>query len=251
MTSVIDAKGCRIEIRSHEIEVRIRFRGSVTIPFARIQRVDVGAWRHVDTLEVVTPDGTYQWSLGARTIEAAEAIRAAILASRTSSEPARSAPTAASAVEQSPAAPPPAADEARQVATPGPRPRFIRVDLDDPGTLAGFVRTGVIWRTPQFAPDAIRAIESGAVKLSECHDVPSDIAAFLQRFGTPFSVAGPLANALPDAATAPSEAGGWLCSVHGATSLATRTGARTGRSYRSCEVPGCKEFERAPDAPVR
>lgn len=53
-----------------------------------------------------------------------------------------------------------------------PRPRIVRIDLDDPEQMAQMLRSGAVWRKEQFWPDAIRAVKAGLVPLNECKDIP-------------------------------------------------------------------------------
>ncbi len=57
--------------------------------------------------------------------------------------------------------------------------RFVRVDLDDEDQLVRFIRSGAIWRFPQYATLAIDAIESGLVAPEECTDLPSYVKDLL------------------------------------------------------------------------
>jgi hypothetical protein len=75
---VVNKNGCRIEVTDAGVNVKIRFRGEVAIPLTSIKSVRLGIWRHITTLQIETPNGTYEWSVGDRTYEAANAIASAV-----------------------------------------------------------------------------------------------------------------------------------------------------------------------------
>jgi hypothetical protein len=56
-------------------------------------------------------------------------------------------------------------------------PRFVRLNLDDPATMARLLRSGAVWRFPQFWQDAVNAMARGLVPVAECRDVPPQVLA--------------------------------------------------------------------------
>lgn len=54
-------------------------------------------------------------------------------------------------------------------------PRIKTLNLDDPATMARLLRTGAIWKYPQFWQDAVDAMKRGIVPLAECKDVPASV----------------------------------------------------------------------------
>ena len=59
------------------------------------------------------------------------------------------------------------------------RPRFVRISLDDPVTLHRWVREGLIWDFKTYWQLGVDTIESGAVPLAACKDVPPQIMELL------------------------------------------------------------------------
>lgn len=60
------------------------------------------------------------------------------------------------------------------------RPDFKRINLDDPEQMAKMLRSGAIWKLPQFWQQGLSALEKGLVPLSECKDVPPQIVEALK-----------------------------------------------------------------------
>lgn len=48
-----------------------------------------------------------------------------------------------------------------------------RINLDDPAQRAEFIKSGGIWKFPQYWQVAIDAINKGEVPLAECKDIPA------------------------------------------------------------------------------
>lgn len=71
---VVDRHGCRLEITDASIDVRIRFRGTVSIPLHTVSAVGTARWRSTRVVQIETPDGVYEWALGDRAVEAARAV---------------------------------------------------------------------------------------------------------------------------------------------------------------------------------
>lgn len=78
MGAVFEKHGCRLEVSSGAVHVKIRFRGSVAIPFDTIRAVRTSQWRSTRLIQIETPEGTYEWALGDRAHAAATAIAAAV-----------------------------------------------------------------------------------------------------------------------------------------------------------------------------
>jgi hypothetical protein len=71
---VVDKHGCRLEVTNTSINVRVRFRGSVSIPLRTVRRVGTARWRSTRVVQIETPEGMYEWALGDRAAEAAKAV---------------------------------------------------------------------------------------------------------------------------------------------------------------------------------
>jgi hypothetical protein len=71
---LVDKHGCRLEVTDSTIDVRIRFRGSVSIPLHSVIAVGTARWRSTRVIQIQTPQGVYEWALGDRAMEAARAV---------------------------------------------------------------------------------------------------------------------------------------------------------------------------------
>jgi len=71
---VVDQHFCRLEVTDTSINVRIRFRGSVSIPLHTVLAVGTARWRSTRVVQIETPQGVYEWALGDRAAEAARAV---------------------------------------------------------------------------------------------------------------------------------------------------------------------------------
>jgi hypothetical protein len=60
-----------------------------------------------------------------------------------------------------------------------PAHRFIHLNVDDPETLKRLTQHGVIWNTP-YVDRAVAAIRAGAIRLSDCQNVPLEIRQALR-----------------------------------------------------------------------
>jgi hypothetical protein len=78
MPYVIDKYGCRLEIAGQSLNVRVRFRGSVSIPLRSITNVEMGVWRTSYVIQIHTAEGMYEWSFGDQTPEVVYAVREAV-----------------------------------------------------------------------------------------------------------------------------------------------------------------------------
>ena len=74
MNYLVDKHGCRLEVTDRAVNVRIRFRGSVSIPLSSIEDVGTSPYRSTMLIQILTRDGMYEWALGNSAYEAANAI---------------------------------------------------------------------------------------------------------------------------------------------------------------------------------
>ena len=71
---VVEKHGCRLEVTHRSVDVRIRFRGSVSIPLHTVLAVGTARWRSTRVVHIETPEGVYEWALGDRAADAARAV---------------------------------------------------------------------------------------------------------------------------------------------------------------------------------
>jgi hypothetical protein len=64
MSYLIDGFWCRFEVTDKSVNVRIRFRGSVSIPLERVAAVGWHRWRSNGIIQIDTVDGRYEFALG-------------------------------------------------------------------------------------------------------------------------------------------------------------------------------------------
>jgi hypothetical protein len=70
----------------------------------------------------------------------------------------------------------PAGRKARREAQARYRRRLTgATSLDEPGELAILIRSGAVWRLPQFWQQAFNAIADGLVPLAECMNLPPEL----------------------------------------------------------------------------
>lgn len=73
---MVDRAGCRLVIDGGQITVQVAG-DSVAFPSSSIQSIRVLPWKHILTVAVATPDGTYRWAFAEQTLEVAAALAAA------------------------------------------------------------------------------------------------------------------------------------------------------------------------------
>ena len=145
---------------------------------------------------------------------------------------------------------------------PSNRPVFKRINLSEPEDMKNMLRSGMLWEHPQFWQEGFTALESGLLPLSECKDVPPQVVEYLngrvQPAEAPASDFSKNFERLQGEAQAPvvgatdeddETISGWTCPMHGNDDVRNLKSPK-GREYLACGVPRCKEFQRAPGAPV-